>query len=159
MTLRLRDHTPPHDFREGVFYSCDPGVNFLGLARWCAGELERAWAHPTKQLDELWFRTDPVVIEMPQQDRRTFNVRMKDVLNLATAAGKIGGRTDGDAIYVTPKTWKNSLPKSVMWGRILARLSEWEQGRIERAPRKKERGDVLDAIGIGLWKLGRLVTR
>jgi hypothetical protein len=159
MTLTIRDHEPPHDFWSGVFYSCDPGVNFLGLARWRAGELERAWAHPTNKIDELWFHSDPVVVEMPQKDGRTRRVRMKDVLNLTAAAGRITGRTDGDAIFVTPKQWKGSLPKDVMHERITARLNDREPGRIERAPRKKERGDILDAIGIGLWQLGRLRER
>jgi hypothetical protein len=48
---------------------------------------------------------------------------------------------------VTPKDWKGQLPKSVVIRRLTKRFGpgatrEWEK-------------DVWDAVGIGLWKLGR----
>ncbi len=58
---------------------------------------------------------------------------------------------------VTPAQWKGAVPKEVHQPRILAALTAAEQGVLDAAkvaPTLKN--NVVDAIGLGLWAVGRL---
>lgn len=114
-----------------------------------------------------------LVIEMPQMYGRQGDQR--DFLRLATVVGRFqqaalarGARVE----LVPPKKWKGEVPKGVCSLRIWRALNEWERRVATSIPdaarRKLEAGrgvasgegsDVIDAIGIGLWKLGRLHAR
>lgn len=55
----------------------------------------------------------------------------------------------------TPVQWKGSVPKEIHNARVLARLSDAELRAIPKLPKSKLH-NVIDAIGLGLWALGRM---
>ena len=66
---------------------------------------------------------------------------------------------------VEPREWKGTVDKKIMLARIYDKLSAEELSVIKLETKKLQQGirsgrgpgaDVLDAIGVGLWKLGRL---
>lgn len=98
----------------------------------------------------------PVVCEVPKE-RRGSRVNTQDLITLAFTAGYlVSSMQPTDLLTVFPEQWKgqrpkhadNHLTKKLLCGRerqILEGLS---------IPRSKEH-NVLDAIGLGLWALGR----
>jgi hypothetical protein len=72
----------------------------------------------------------------------------------ATLGGVLHNHADGP-IPVPARVWKKQVPKKIHHPRILAKLSAVERDAMDSKLTKKFRTDMLDAIGIGLWKLGR----
>lgn len=57
---------------------------------------------------------------------------------------------------VLPRTWKGTVPKRIHGKRIVATLTEEEKKVLPRRPRAKNYDhNMLDAVGLGLWKLER----
>ena len=149
--------------------SIDPGVNGAGLAIWDGRELIRAcyvspmpFCRPDR-LCRVAYQTEieisrttvdvlPRVIELPRVYPGARKNDPNDLVDLACVAGALGNEFTE---YVYPRTWKGQVPKVVMGKRIMSRLSEGEKWNIEKCPESLKH-NVLDAIGIGLWKLGRL---
>jgi hypothetical protein len=52
---------------------------------------------------------------------------------------------------VQPRSWKGQVPKEIHAGRTLKKLSAEERMRIPT----KHTHDTLDAVGLGLWRIGR----
>ncbi len=132
----------------------DPGVRACGIARFdLSGELD--WARYLPKEKCSLPPSEQLVIEMPRiypgsgQQKGDLN----DLLNLAAVVGYFEGRM-WDVERVFPAAWKGQVPKKVMTARILKSLSPGELVRIERVGAKDH--NTLDAVGIGLWKLGRL---
>lgn len=139
---------------------------------------------PTDARCPALARLDEVVWEIPQVDART-RVSTPHVVQLAAVGGTLAGLYAGahgaKVVPVTPSKWKGSLPKPVCHGRIWAKLTLDERAilggaatlaKIDEAKRKgalarwaKAGGDyypaswlthnLLDAVGIGIWRLGR----
>ncbi len=131
----------------------DPGVKACGVAIFYNGTLSRAFYAPKEKCKlAIW---EPMIIEMPRiypgsgQQKGDLN----DLLNLAAVVGYFEGST-GDVKRVFPSEWKGNVPKPIMTKRILSRLTVEESTRIENAGAKTH--NIIDAVGIGLWKLGRL---
>lgn len=74
-----------------------------------------------------------------------------------------------DCRLIYPSGWKGKTDKVVMFGRILANLGDVEKkifkkevftsrsrSSIDKIGATSRAGDALDAIGLGLWHLGRL---
>lgn len=139
----------------------DPGVKACGVARFDdRGVLRVARYEPVEELhDSLddFLYGDSLVVEMPRiypgssQQKGDLN----DLLNLAAIVGRC------EALYgsmcrerVFPAQWKGQVPKKIMTARILSKLSKVERDCIVHAGAKDH--NIIDAIGIGLWKLGRL---
>lgn len=116
-----------------------------------------------------------VVIECPKL-RPWGEKNPNAILTLARNAGEWGGRVQGAFIdctpdggylpveYVLPNDWKGSLTKEQCHPRLWAVLSVEEQSTVDAAFRAakgrnglapSKRHNVLDAIGIGLWAVGR----
>lgn len=58
---------------------------------------------------------------------------------------------------VHPRTWKGTVPKRYHQPRIRSRLTVQELVLIPQTPRsKKYDHNAVDAVGLGLWKLGRM---
>jgi hypothetical protein len=53
---------------------------------------------------------------------------------------------------VQPRTWKGQVPKEIHHRRVRAALTPAELARIP----KSHTHDTLDAIGLGLWRTGRM---
>lgn len=140
---------PPQFWR-----SVDPGVHRCAVALWAGNGLRGVgW----------WTKGDckgslPLVIEVPQvYGTRSQKGRQSDIVDLAVAAGMcasaLASPTYTSSVYmVRPMTWKGQVPKRIHQQRILDSLTPYEISQIPEGGRK----DTLDAIGIGLWALGRM---
>lgn len=71
----------------------------------------------------------------------------------------MSGQREIEIQTVFPSEWKGTMKKELMTERIREKLVE--SGEIERvvSPGKTLEHNVLDACGIGLWKLGRLNSK
>ena len=140
---------PPQFWR-----SVDPGVHRCAVALWAGNGLRgvRSWTRG----GALGYL--PIVIEVPQvYDTRGQKGRQSDIVDLAVAAGMcasaLAGPTYASSVYmVRPMIWKGQVPKKIHQQRILDSLTPAEITVIPETGRK----DTLDAIGIGLWALGRM---
>jgi len=107
------------------------------------------------------FNPDEVVIEFPKW-RPHSREEVDDLLGLAEKVGRIeqfyvmkGKRVQ----LVWPHVWKGSVPKDVHNQRVLHTLSAEEVAVLPKRPRSKKNPydhNMLDGVGIGLWKLGRM---
>lgn len=132
-----------------VFAAIDPGVDYLAWAIFDTGHLTRA---ELRRDDLCCAGVSFGVIEAPS--RAFDDVRESDIFDLAIAAGEIG-RGFRHRLYVTPQTWKGQVPKAIhQRAHIWPKLSETERALLPT--KKTELKHVLDAVGIGLWYLGRL---
>lgn len=101
-----------------------------------------------------------VVVEHPWHrpgDRRSVP---NDEIKLGVLAGEWGGlyRQWAPVKYYFPHQWKGSVPKDIQNARDWARLSSQEQDVVNRAARGMAAGkrhNMMDAIGLGLFGLGR----
>lgn len=117
---------------------------------------EVAWDHmPLGGLVPL----DCVLIELPRwypHDHSDVN----DLIDLAVLVGEIKRHYESQDFKVElvwPRTWKGNVPKPIMTKRILSRLTPDELAVVPLRPRAKTPDhNCVDAVGLGLWKLGRL---
>lgn len=82
-----------------------------------------------------------------------------DLLRLAAVAGACMTRVTvfGERRFVFPREWKGTIdPDAFIERRIKPALAAEEHARIELPSAKSLSHNVYDAIGIGLWALGRL---
>ena len=159
-----------------MLVSIDPGVRGLGLARFedgvlkgagyvrafegdvaCVGltdALQSSFRTPLKTLADI----DELVIEKPKvYDVRHQKGDQRDIVDLAIAVGSIV-RALSHACVVTlvePSGWKGQTPKAISVERTIKALSPNELAQVILPRAKKLQLDVWDAIGIGLWRLGR----
>lgn len=95
----------------------------------------------------------------------THSVDPADLMELAGFVGCLCGSVHGRLTHnqpavVLPEQWKGGTPKEICHSRVRQRLIyAGEQGNLTLTEREVRRGalhNVLDAVGIGLWRLGRL---
>lgn len=104
-----------------------------------------------------------VTIEYPEQYAHS-PVPRSSVQGLAYTAGGLSlffkERFNSEIKLIYPKEWKGQVPKDIFLGRIKSRMSEKELMVLDSCslPKSKEH-NVVDAIGIGLYSLGRLKRR
>ncbi len=86
-------------------------------------------------------------------DGTEHNVDPNDIVRLAYLAGVLAPGVE----TVTPQEWKKQVPKKIHNQRVLSRLNEKERYLIEdyNCPAHLKH-NVIDAVGLGLWKLGRM---
>jgi hypothetical protein len=161
----------------------DSGVHKHAIAYFYDGVFQTASDHePVFDLVDKTFR---VVIERPEiYPGRASEKRQRDLMDLTLAAGELGGtvrRQGAEVKYVLPRTWKGQVCKPIHHSRILRALVPVERARFEDVAQKpflrilskvdaaceryartgKVTGyrwdlhNILDAVGIGLWALGR----
>lgn len=147
----------------------DPGVKACGVAAFCGrGVLRHAVYVPVEHLedylDDLLYGQNLVlrygqnlIIEMPRiypgsgQQKGDLN----DLLDLASVVGlceSFYNPTQRERVF--PAQWKGQVPKKIMTARILSKLTPAERVCIQSVGAKDH--NIIDAIGIGLWKLSRL---
>lgn len=111
-------------------------------------------------LPPVILRWDLIVIERMQWRGVKSKENVADLLLVAELVGEYKKLYEMHGLTVElvwPTTWKGSVPKGIHQKRILSKLLPGERELIHRHPReKKSNSHVVDAIGIGLWKLGRL---
>lgn len=108
------------------------------------------------------YRTSVWAVEHPVT-RSTLRSTHADVALLQEVSDQIAAAVVSKQHFrekVKPEAWKGQVPKNVHQGRILERLSLGElellrryRGQKSDHPNLKE---ALDAIGVGLWRTGRL---
>jgi hypothetical protein len=148
----------------------DPGLNSMGVALW--GSVRNDSTTPEtfllkapRKLDlaprALWiarqlasqlprgFERGDFVCEYPAWHGIQLGWAAGDLQKLVFLVGVLAGyfNTAHSFTPVTPKEWKGQLPKDVVKRRLVKKFGpgatrEWER-------------DMWDAVGIGLWKLGR----
>jgi hypothetical protein len=134
----------------------DPGVKACGLAKFVGDRLVYTCYAPREDIRTCNPWLDELIIEMPRiypgsgQQKGDLN----DLLDLAAVVGFLEGVLGGRTTRVFPAQWKGQVPKKIMTARILGKLSVEERNTIVSAGSKTH--NIVDAIGIGLWKLGRL---
>lgn len=128
----------------------DPGVKCSYYAIWSSfgllvevGQTESPGAYSHIDL----------VIEKPQiYQGRKQKGDPNDLIDLAMVVGAWRHEHPYTEL-VKPRQWKGQVPKAVMTKRILSKLTDAELAVLGDL---KSNHNVVDAVGIGLWKLGRL---
>lgn len=107
-----------------------------------------------------------IVVEVPQvYSGAKVAAPSGDLINVAYHAGEIVGTVKARQIgwvcaveAIPPARWKGQAPKDVIHGRVRACLDAVETAVLEscltRIP-ARFRHNALDAVGIGLWAIGR----
>lgn len=148
----------------------DPGYRYFGYsifrdtsilkAGLSVAEKSEDWDRWTGQppdftdLAQIILNTDWAVrcaiIEFPKVHRSTPNA--ESIVRLASACGAYTAllqASDFHVEWVEPRSWKGTVPKDIMYKRILAKVPKPEYDRIDRI----QDHNVIDAVGIGLWKI------
>ena len=148
-----------------MLVAVDPGVHACGVAVFRDTKLERAayvesGGGPLQLRDAVkhWLAlTEParLVVEKPQ----VYQARLQkgdpnDLIDLAVVVGTMLTILP-DSETVLPARWKGQVPKEIMNVRVMSKLAPAEEARVSW-PKARLRHNVIDAIGIGLWAVGRL---
>lgn len=130
---------------------------------------------PPDDTDSPWMYQDKegergtplsVIIECPRLRPRG-EKNPNSILLVARNAGEWGGRYGwfgAQVRYVLPNDWKGTVSKEISHARMWVKLTEVEKGIVDECFRSAKgrngmapgkRHNVLDALGIGLWGVGR----
>lgn len=149
-------------------FSVDPGVRYAAVAAWCdrrliatrrivtprfiqRGYLGLATAVFAAELDV----TPDLVIETPRSYTGK-SVKEKDLRGLRQTVDEVveAMRLLGGEVHrVYPSDWKGTVPKAVHQPRIIGALTPHELALLGTVNRPNH--DIVDAVGLGLWHLGR----
>ncbi len=156
-----------------MIVSIDPGTKCAGYAVFAESDTESKpvmircgvfrgddWidtANHTPEFSELDKENLKLIIEDPRIYPVT-NVRPNDLMKLANSVGAIVAKVNAKFTkLVTPSRWKKSIPKTIHQKRILRCLSPEEKQILDNCLCPKSlQHNVVDAIGIGLWHVGRM---
>ena len=135
----------------------DPGKHFCGWAFFVDGVLHSCGLDVPDEI-ALLMHAERLVIELPQIYRAS---RTKgdpnDLIDVALVVGQIMASFT-DVTLIKPRAWKGTVKKEVMTARIESKLTDAEKALIPRLSISL-RHNVVDAIGIGLFSLGRLKNK
>lgn len=111
------------------------------------------------------WKFDVVISEFPEHRVQGARVDVNAIIRLAwTGGGQAATIRAAHRFEVTPSRWKGAVPKRVHHGRIIARLSTFERPLLavgacadckRMAHGANHEPNCLDAVGLGLWYLGR----
>jgi hypothetical protein len=141
-----------------ILYALDPG-ECTGHAWFREGVLQ--WAGVVSLSDPVLGRPDRLVIEIPNAHESKGKERSKRdpqaIITLAITCGQwIRHVSAPDTVRVFPSVWKGQVPKAVHNQRVLACLTPDERQLIPALAASKLH-NVIDAVGLGLFNLGRMV--
>lgn len=148
---------------KGSLVSIDPGEN-TGGAYFVDGEL--IWCGLLNLLDgsHTAMRPDKLAIEvmyirpddMKGERAEVAAKKLNDLLSVNLCAGQwIHAVSAPYTRRLFPHQWKGGLSKERHAPRILGALSNAEQARLPKGMAASKIHNVIDAIGIGLFELGR----
>lgn len=148
--------------------SVDPGVHKMAVADWKDGILSSAYniiapreLMSREELIRYWGQYPPfpdLVGEFPfiypkgHGSKKSDSVDPNDIVLLAACAAAFYSGFRDLTLYL-PSEWKAQVPKNICRQRIEAELSAEEKECIHKGGPMH---DIYDAIGIGLFHLGRL---
>jgi hypothetical protein len=161
-------------YRPGFVFTCvDPGLRGCGVAEFEGGDLLRAAyvknpeagrgynAHEamgSAVAEWISESSERIIIEHPriypgaQQQKGDLN----DLLDVVACGASVAASFRTNYIEtVFPGEWKGQVPKEMMTARISRAITDAERAKIEKCPASLMH-NLLDAVGLGLWKLGRL---
>lgn len=152
----------------GRLISIDPGVKFTGWAYFEDKRMEDCGLIKAKRLNEMFAKCEEtleyysrhcnqIVIEKPQvYAQRKMKGDANDLITIGLVAGFCASLCL-DPHFILPRDWKGTVNKDIMTERIQDRwMNELERGILREAKvAKTYRHNTIDAIGIGLWYLGR----
>lgn len=96
------------------------------------------------------------VVEIPiVRKNQGTKVDPNGLIKLGVSAGRLLPAFSGEVSYLYPNQWKGTLPDEVLYRRILSALSEKEKALLPKLAAGLIH-NVLDSIGIGLDRLGRM---
>lgn len=106
------------------------------------------------------YTGDRVLIEAPRHYPHREKGDVNDLLDLSVRAGELKAWAESKTAKVElvwPRTWKGTVPKEIHNQRVLRALRPVEIRLLPKTPRsKKYDHNMVDAVGMGLWKLKRL---
>jgi hypothetical protein len=140
----------------------DPGVHYCGVATYEQGTLLLGEYYSVLETIDylkahLDCKTNLVIVEKPQIYPRAKG-DPNDLIDLAVVVGQVISFANDYTTY-KPREWKGQVPKDVMVNRIKSKLSTKEISHISPRIRTSKLHNVYDAIGIGLFALGRLKNK
>lgn len=101
-----------------------------------------------------------IIIERPHAGKT--RARARDILTLAIRAGEAGGLlrylTNVEPEYIEPQRWKGQLPKKRCNELVEAKLFIQEKSLLNKIKPLSAKHNVLDAVGIGLYAVGRWIV-
>lgn len=133
-----------------VTVAIDPGKS-AGIAVFRDRELVRVLAVDGDDPPVLGG-CDEIVCEIPHTGKGPMTLEDRAILCVRAGIliGSVRSRVGIPLRLVTPRDWKGNLPKKVSHERARAKLTEAEVALLAGKPH-----DSWDAVGIGLWALGR----
>lgn len=139
-----------------MLIAIDPGKT-TGWAFFCQKKLVKCGVTKGSPpaLPALGLTTFEAIIEKPQ----TYPMSPVDSNDLITLGILVGEwkeylyRHGAKVELVLPTTWKGAVPKPIHGKRVLASLLKEEKAVLPKA--KKHDHNMIDAVGLGLWKLER----
>jgi len=152
---------------KGNVIAIDPSVSCTGRARFRDGALDEVSIHLARDLSEacaipsLYGRASgsyAYVIELPRAYSATRSkADPNDLIAVAAVAGAWAAR--GCAVrFIAPSEWKGQAPKNICAARVRLSLEPAEVVILDRELAKMTKHlhhNALDAIGVGLFHLGR----
>ncbi len=156
----------------GRIVAIDPGVKASGVACFDGGSLVSAfWARESgarsmeaevilRASSAFGFSAGEVVavVEEPITVRgRAFRGSTESLLKLSQSIGALRAmlQSIGTRVELTSvRAWKGNVPTEALQERLLRKLDEDEKLRIEW-PAQSYAHNIVDAISLGLWALGR----
>lgn len=157
--------------------SVDPGTERMGLALFDAETKKLVLARLLRATEKTAFervyrmgqmldltaselgahKSYTLVMEYPQVHRHgpAAKADPDDILVLMAAFGAVLAKLPKASAmkFPRPGQWKGQVPKKIMCKRILEALSDVERALLKPL---KEDHNAVDAVGLGLWALGRM---
>lgn len=134
----------------------DPGAD-AGLAWFEQGRLRSCALASPALIDPAYVKR--VVIECPRVYPK-IKADPNDLIRLARRVGEVEAMfRHADIRIVFPRDWKGTVPKDIFARRIIGRLDACEREIYDDACQSiaaGKRHNVADAIGLGLFDLGRM---
>lgn len=152
----------------GVALFEGPALVAAWLARNCT-KTERgptAWTTMGESVLESWLRRTPrrglvldqLVVEVPQVYwGKRGGGKAADLIELAGVVGAVAvSMPVRTRKHFLPREWKGQTPKPVHNRRVLKRLDVEESLAFDKAIPKSLLNNAIDAVGLGLFHLGRM---
>jgi hypothetical protein len=141
----------------------DPGVDFFGCAHFENKELVLCNLLNTEDFlkEELQrlHHIEKFYIELPQVYQQQFwKGDPNDLIALSVVIGRLAQKIGYHKCeLVKPRNWKGTVEKTIMLNRIAKLMTKEEEKLFMLLGLSKSKAhNVLDAIGLGLWAVGRL---
>lgn len=137
-----------------ILIAIDPG-RMTGLAFFESGRLVQARLLKDPLSCPSLGKADLVVLEIPTMYPYS-GIDPQTMVTLAIRGGFVAGRVIAPQLkLVQPREWKGQRPKEVDNRYTLRLLCDHERRIVMRSTTKAQRHNVIDAVGLGLWALGR----